>query len=156
MASSTIDTHVTNTIDTIADAATDLEYNGATAFVHDENANSPEDLMSGHSVTRRFAVLSDGTFNLEAPIGQVTEWAEFSSSLDAHVAYQIGRSSVVDAVKAILRDRDRLVYELTQSANTSVGLIRRQVTSAAIQFATDGGVALLTLSLALRYRATFA
>lgn len=156
MSGSLVDTLLSDTVTRIAAAVPDDMYAESNAFVHDDNANSEEGLLTGHSVTRRFVVLTDGGFKLMPPIGQGTEWSEIETSFDVAVAYQIGRSSVSTAQQLILKDRDRLIYELTRTPVYPAGLIRRQVTGAGLEFAEDGGVAVLRLSLALRYRPSFA
>ena len=144
-----------NTQARVTAAVPDSAYGGAQTFAHNDHVNGPEELAAVPSPTRQFAVFASGSFEVLQPMGQVTAWAEVRSQCEVVIAYRVGRDSTQAALNVMLEDRDRLHYELTRADQMSAGLHRRSVTGSTIDYAPDGGVALMRLALTLDYRPSF-
>ena len=129
---------------------------GKCDFVHLDRVYDPIDgLLSIRGRSRIFTVTADGGFQLSGPIGDRTEWAHVISSADVSILYELG-SSVTAVIKAVMEDRDSLIYALTRADLYPSGVFRRSVQSATFDAeGEEGSGGILSLSILTEYKPEF-
>ncbi len=142
-----------NTVQRLEALTALTRYGNTARFSHVSQTGAGEDLTDVRSNCRKFILVPTGTRSLVGFLGQEGEMTSVQQTFDLVVAYPVGRK-LSDLFKLVAEDVDSIGRQLMNTGGFSTpttGLERRTVENYSLEMDDQGGTALLTIGVDVRY-----